>query len=282
MLSTAIIIFREMLEIALILGVVMAATRELKGRIRWILGGIAAGLAGAGVVAFSAEAIAGAMAGSGQEMFNAMILFTAALMIGWTLVWVRRHAREMTAHFRDVGKQVGEGRLPFYSLSMITGLAILREGSEMVMFIYAALATGQNVAFVVAGSLLGGVLGLIAGVMLYMGLIKMSARYMLNFTSWVLLLLVAGLTAHAAGYLTAAGYFETMSDPVWDTSWLLAESSLLGQTLHTLIGYTEQPSAIQLIFYVGTFVTLGWLSMRVGNPVKTAAGTGATTVGNPA
>jgi high-affinity iron transporter len=264
MLSTTIIIFREMLEIALILGVVLAATRGLEGRMRWILGGIGAGLAGAGVVAFSAEAIAGAMAGSGQEMFNAMILLTAAVMIGWTLVWVRRHAREMTAHFRDVGKKVGEGRLPFYSLSLITGLAILREGSEMVMFIYAALATGQSVASIVAGSALGGFLGLVAGVMLYFGLIKMSAKYMLNFTSWVLLLLVSGLAAHAAGYLSAAGYFETMSEPLWDTSWLLAESSLLGQTLHTLVGYTEQPSLIQLIFYVGTFGILGWLSMRIG------------------
>lgn len=268
MLSTTIIIFREMLEIALILGVVLAATRDLEGRMRWILGGIAAGLVGSGVVAFSAEAIANSMAGSGQEMFNAIILLTAVVMIGWTLVWVRRHAREMTAHFREVGKKVGEGRLPFYSLSLIVGLAILREGSEMVMFIYAALATGQSVASVVAGSALGGFLGLVAGVMLYLGLIKMSAKYMLNFTSWVLLLLVSGLAAHSAGYLTAAGYFETMSEPLWDTSWLLSEASLLGQTLHTLVGYIEQPTLIQVIFYVVTFISLGWLSMRIGNPTK--------------
>lgn len=282
MLSTTIIIFREMLEIALILGVVLAATRDLHGRMRWILGGIAAGLAGSGLVAFSAEAIANSMAGSGQEMFNAIILLTAVVMIGWTLVWVRRHAREMTAHFREVGKKVGEGRLPFYSLSVIVGLAILREGSEMVMFIYAALATGQSVASVVAGSALGGFLGLIAGIMLYLGLIKMSAKYMLNFTSWVLLLLVSGLAAHSAGYLTAAGYFETMSEPLWDTSWLLSEASLLGQTLHTLIGYIEQPTLIQVIFYVVTFVSLGWLSMRISAPAKAPVSTHTAAAGNPA
>ncbi len=127
MLSTAIVIFREALEIALIVGIILAATHGLQGRMKWILGGMAAGSAGAGLVACFAQTISAAASGMGQEFFNAMILFTAALFIGWTVLWMRSHGRAMTLHFKQVGHDVMAGKLPFYSLSLIIALAILRE-----------------------------------------------------------------------------------------------------------------------------------------------------------
>src|SRR5262245_23207004 len=97
MLSTAIIIFREMLEIAMILGVVLAATRGMAGRGLWVAGGFTAGCAGAGLVAAFVETISAALSGMGQEIFNASILLIAALFIGWTALWVRKNARTMTS-----------------------------------------------------------------------------------------------------------------------------------------------------------------------------------------
>jgi len=266
MFATAIIVFREALEIAMILGVVLAATRGLPGRTRWVMGGLIGGLLGAGLVAVFAESISAAMAGMGQEMFNAIILFTAALMIGWTVVWIRTHAREMTLHLRTVGYDVRDGKLPFYSLSLIVGLALLREGSEITLFIYGMLASGQPPSSIITGSLTGLVFGTVAGIMLYYGLIKLSARYMLSVTSWLLMLLVAGLTAQGAGYLSAAGYFSTLSAPVWDSSWLLSDTSLAGQALHSLIGYTAQPTMVELLFYFGALLGLLALMRLIAAP----------------
>jgi high-affinity iron transporter len=92
MFSTAIIIFRETIEIAMILSVIFAATRGLAGRMLWIAGGLAAGLACAGLVAAFAETISDSLSGLGQEFFNALILFAAAIVIGSTVVWMRTHA----------------------------------------------------------------------------------------------------------------------------------------------------------------------------------------------
>jgi high-affinity iron transporter len=75
-------------------------------------------------------------------------------------------------------------------------------------------------------------------------------------------LLVAGLSSQGAGYLCAAGYFTDLSAPLWNSSWLLSEDSILGKTLHSLIGYSAHPSAIELVFYLGTlFGLLGIITM---------------------
>jgi high-affinity iron transporter len=256
MLSTAIIIFRETLEIAMILSVVLAATIGLPRRGIWIATGFVGGLAGACMVALFASAISAFASGMGQELFNASVLFTAALIIGWTAIWMRTHARELVAELKAAGQGVREGNIPGFSLSLVIGLALLREGSEIVLFIYGMYLSHQTVASIAAGSAIGLAAGFVAGFLLYRGLIRMSARHMLNVTGWLLILLVAGLSAQGAGYLSAAGYFAGYSYTLWDTSWLLQEDGIMGKVLHSLIGYSERPTALQVSVYAATLAIL--------------------------
>ena len=180
-----------------------------------------------------------------------MILLTAAVVIGWTAVWMKTHARDMVNEMRQVGRDVMAGKLPGISLSIIIGLAILREGSEIALFIYGMFASGQDASSIVLGSAVGVTLGTIAGVALYMGLIKMSAKYMLRVTGWLLVLLVAGLSSQAAGFLSAAGFFPHFSKPLWNMSWLLSDDSITGKAFRSLIGYTARPTPVELLFYAG-------------------------------
>ena len=256
MLSTAIIIFRETLEIAMILGVVLAATQELRHRTRWIVMGLLAGGCGAGLIALFAESISASLEGVGQEIFNAAVLFAAATMIGCTVLWMRGHARAMGKHLKDVGQEVTAGKMPLYSLALITGLAMLREGSEIVLFVYSMLLSGQNHFSIIFGCITGLLAGVIVGTLMYYGLLKIPARHALKVTSWLLILLVAGLAAQGANFLSAAGYFSHFTNVLWDSSAYLSEDGILGKTLHTLVGYSARPTSIQLIFYIGTLAAL--------------------------
>jgi len=265
MLSSAVIVFREVFEIVLIVGIVLAATHDMPHRKKAIYFGFAGGLAGALLVALFIDSISAFAEGMGQEIFNALILFTAAAFIGWTLLWMARHAREMKESFMKVGQAVSEGKLPFMSLSLVIALAILREGSEIVLFTYGMLASGQSPVSIATGSLLGLVTGTALGILIYRGLVKLSTRYFFRVTSWLLVFLVAGMMSQAIGFLVAAGAFESLSFVVWDSSWMLGEGSVLGQTLKALIGYTARPTAIQLIIYtltLGSLITLINLSAR--------------------
>jgi len=183
-------------------------------------------------------------------------LFTAAAFIGWTVIWMKRHSHEMKGHFSTIGQSVSEGRLPFYSLSAIIALAILREGSEIALFTYGMLASGQPPSALILGSLIGLVSGAVLGSLLYLGLIRISTKYFFRITSALLILLVAGMMSQAIGFLTAAGAFENLSQTVWDTSWFISERGILGQSLKALIGYTAQPSLVQIIIYTLTLGTL--------------------------
>ncbi len=270
MLSTAVIIFREILEMSLIIGIVLAATRGLKGRMLWIAGGLVGGLTGAGLVALFTETISNLAEGVGQEIMNAAILFSAALVIGWTAIWMRKHFRDMTSHIRKVGENVTHGTMPLYSLSLVIGLAVLREGAEIVLFIYGMILSGQESRSIVGGGAIGLFCGILFGVLLYMGLLKMSAKYMFKVTNGLLILLVAGLAGQGASFLSAAGYFSDYSATLWDSSWLIADKSLLGQTLHGLIGYNAHPTEIQGIFFLGTLTFLisviGWMEYSKKHP----------------
>src|SRR5579862_3079044 len=265
MLATAIIVFREVLEAALIVGIVLAASEGVAGRGLWVGGGIAAGICGAAAVAAGADAIAAAVAGIGQEVFNATILLAAVGMLGWHNVWMSRHSRELTLAANRLGAAVRSGARPLWALAFAVGLAVLREGSEIVLFLYGIVAAGGSGPLAMAtGAGLGLAGGVAAGVGLYFGIVSIPLRHLFKVTGWLVLLLAAGLASQAAAFLMQANLLPALGANLWDTSFVLSDQSLAGRILHTLIGYTAQPAGIQLAFYLATLLVIGGLMRLVG------------------
>lgn len=259
MLASAIVVFREVLEAALIIGIVLAATRGVIGRGWWVSGGIAAGVIGAIITALFADHLAEAMEGIGQELFNAGVLFAAVIMLSWHNVWMSRHARSLAQEMKTAGGAVAGGERPLYSLAIVVGLAVLREGAEIVLFLYGMVAGSGAWSAMLAGSSVGFALGAVVGAALYLGLLRIPMRHLFTVTSWMILLLAAGMAAQGAKYLVQADVAPALGTAIWNTSAFLSEEGLLGQTLHTLIGYSAQPSGIQVLAYVATLITIGLL-----------------------
>jgi high-affinity iron transporter len=265
MLPTALIVFREVLEAALVVGIVLAASQGVPRRGIWVGAGVAVGVAGAALVAGFAEQIASALAGVGQELFNAAVLFTAVAMLGWHNVWMGRHGRELAVEAGDVGKLVRSGARPLYALAVAVGLAELREGSELVLFLYSIVAAnGTDAVSFGAGFAFGMAAGIGVGALLYFGLLRIPLKHLFTVTSWLILLLAAGMAAQGAAFLVQADVLPPLGNDVWDTSWLLSEHSIPGQVLHALVGYVSQPSGAQIVFYAATLLVIGGLMRWVG------------------
>lgn len=273
MLAALLLVFREVLEAALIVGIAAAATRGVAGRGRWIGAGLGLGLVGSVLVAIGAGAIAGSIGGTGQEWFNAAVLLAAVAMIGWHVIWMSRHARQLAADMKSMGSAVAQGRRPLTALLVVVTIAVLREGSEIVLFGYGLVAGGASVASLASGGALGLLSGVAVGLALYYGLLKIPMRYFFQATNGLLVLLAAGLAASAAGYLVQADVLPTLVDPLWDTSWLLTDDSMLGGVLKVLIGYSAQPSGIQMLFYAATVLVLlaGMRVFRFSSPPVASA-----------
>jgi len=272
MLGSGIIVFREVLEAALVIGIVMAGSKGVAGRGLWVGGGVIVGVLAAGIVALFAGTIAAAAAGAGQELFNATVLFVAVVMLGWHCVWMGRHGRDIARHMSEVSRAVAAGSRPLYALGVVVGVAVVREGSEVVLFLY-GIATGGGIGAFALG--LGGILGLVAGagvgLILYFGLLRIPTRYLFAVTTWMIVFLAAGMAAQGAGFLVQADLLPALGRGVWDTSWLLSERSILGKVLHTLIGYDARPSGIQLLFYAATLAIIGSLTYMYGRQSSPAA-----------
>jgi high-affinity iron transporter len=262
MLGALIIVFREVLEAGLIVGIVMAATQNVAARGRWILIGLGTGVLGAAVVAGFAGAISETFAGAGQELFNAGVLAIAVVMLMWHNAWMARHGREMAAELRDVGHAVSEGAKPLTALAIVIGLAVLREGSEVVLFLYGIAASGTSGTALLIGGILGIAAGAVFTALTYFGLLAIPSRYIFSVTSWLIALLAAGMAAQSVQFLNNGGMVVVLDRTVWDTSWILSEGSLLGRLLHTLIGYTERPTEMQLLAYIGTLLAM-FVLMRI-------------------
>ncbi len=270
MLATIIIVFREVLEAALVVSIVLAATRGVFRRGLWVSAGVLGGLLGATAVAWSAESIAAAAAGVGQEIFNAAVLFIAVIMLGWHNVWMSRHGRELASNLKSVGAAVRGGARPMHVLAAVVGMAVLREGSELVLFLYgvAASASGDT-SGMLAGTLVGIGAGATVGAALYLGLLRIPGARLFAVTGWMILLLAAGMAAQGAAFLVQADILPALGESVWDTTALVSDDGVLGRVLHALIGYTARPYGIQLLFYA---VTLGGILalMKIVNGARRA------------
>jgi high-affinity iron transporter len=253
----------------LIVGIVLAATTGVPGRERAVGAGVVAGVLGACMVAGFAGELANLFQGSGQEFFNAGILLLAVAMLTWHNVWMASHGREMARELKAAGHQVKTGERTLTALSIVVGVAVLREGSEVVLFLYGIAAQGGTTA---AGMIAGGSLGLAGGALvsalMYFGLLKVPAGKLFQVTSWLITLLAAGMAAQAVLLLQNGGLLEIFTGTVWDTSWLISDDSITGKLLHTLVGYSQAPNGAQLIAYGATIVVILVLMRLVNAPVS--------------
>ena len=271
MFAAAVIVFREVLEAALIVSIVLGASRGVATRGRWVAAGIVAGIVGACAIAFFAGAIARSLSYAGQPLINAGILLAAVLTLSWHNIWMAGHGRTLAVQVRALGHDVQAGSRPLTVLMVITLTAVMREGSELVLFLWAIAADGVTRLGVLSGSIMGLLGGSLVGVLLYRGLLFIPLRHFFVVTSGLILLLTAGLASEAAGFLNQAGLVPALGQGLWNSSTVLSEESVPGRLLHILVGYTARPSGIELVFYFTTLIAVYTLMRIVGRTTRKAS-----------
>ncbi|HEY7852604.1 MAG TPA: FTR1 family protein [Caulobacteraceae bacterium] len=273
MLAAALIVFREVLEAGLIVGIVLAATEGIVRRGLWVAGGIAAGVLGAGLVAVFAEQLSTAFAGGGQDLFNAAILIAAVIMLGWHTIWMARHAQAMTADMKALGGAVVSGERTLFAMAVVVAVAILREGSEVVLFLFGIAASGgEQPAQLILGGLAGVALGAGCAFLLYRGLLAIPTGRLFSVTNLLVALLAAGMAGQAAALLAKANIIPAFGDQLWDTSGILRDDGLIGRALHAMVGYSDRPAGVQVGAYLGILAALIGLGRLAGKPGRATVG----------
>jgi high-affinity iron transporter len=199
------------------------------------------------------------------------VLILAVAMLAWHNIWMARHGREMAQEMYAVGHSVSAGTKPPSALAIVVAVAVLREGSEVVLFLYAIIVSNNETGWSIA---VGGFLGLIAGALLsaltYVGLIQIPVRCLFQVTSALIALMAAGMATQAVAFLAQADIATALGTRIWDTSRFVTDDSIFGRVLHTLFGYTDRPTELQFVVYLATLAAIFGL-MRAFAPSRPSA-----------
>jgi len=277
MIGALIIVLREVIEAGLIVGIVLAVTKGIPGRMKYILGGLIGGLIGASLIAIFASEISDALEGYGQEILNAGVLALAAVMLTWHNVWMAKHGREMSDQLHQIGDAIRTGSQSLMALAIVVGVAVLREGAEVVLFLYGVVVqSGVSGLGVLTGGLLGLALGVGISFVTFVGLANIPLRYLFRVTGILIAFVAAGMASQSAAFLQKAGLINTLDRVAWDTTSVLPETSMIGRVFQTLLGYSDQPTQLQLLVYIATLVIIFSLMRMMAPPPKKPVQTLAT------
>lgn len=238
LLNSVIIILREVLEAALLLSVLLAMSRFMELRTRWFYGSLAVGILGSVLYGNNLATISNAFDGTGQELLNAglqIVIYLLLLVIAALMV---------ANHY------LSAYRLPQLQCAMLlaVALAVLREGSEIYVYLSAFRYQPEAFPGVMTGALLGTGIGFSVGALTYYLLLGLPRRYTLVVSCVLLTLVAAGMTSQATQLLIQADWLPAQA-PLWDTSELLPEGSLAGQLLYALVSYEASPTPIEVVIY---------------------------------
>jgi high-affinity iron transporter len=273
MLAAALITFREGLEAALIIGIVLAVLRRA-GRPEWraaVWWGVAAAVALSLVLGLALNAVGAEMQGRAEEIFEGAAVLLAAVFLTWMIFWMQTQGRQIKQRLEDDTKQaLSTGRRG--NLFGLAFLAVAREGFETVLFL-SAVAFSDSGAVALAGGLVGLAAAMAVGWLLFVASTRLDVSRFFQVTGLLLVVVAAGLVAHGVHEFQEAGLLPVVVEHVWDINPFLDERSNVGSLLNALFGYNGNPSLIEVVSYVTFYSIVGaalWRRRRRLSAVEVA------------
>lgn len=257
LLTSVILVLREVLEAALLLSILLAMSHYLALKTRWIYVALATGIVGSAVYGQYLGAVSELFDGMGQELFNALMQFAIyglLLLTGALLVLNRTGTPRCVLLLQ-------------WAMVLAVALAALREGAEIYIYLNAFRQQSDLLQSALLGALIGGGIGFSIGALMYYLLLGLPHRHRLICALVLLTLVAAGLCLQATQLLEQADWLPAQQ-PLWDTSTLLPESSLLGQLLYALLGYEATPTPVSMFAYgcglilMATLLSVVWVKTR--------------------
>src|SRR5512140_2506989 len=258
-LGALLLSLREGVEMALIVGIVLAYLGKIGARAaqRWVWAGV-------GVAALVSLAFLGILnaldrdfAGATEQLFEGSTMLLAAAFLTWMILWMARNSRSLRGELqREVTAALDRGGAA-WGLFLLVFFAVVREGVELALLLFAAPGDGK-----LLGTIIGLAFAVGVGVLIYAFGRRIDLRSFFRVTTILLVLFAAGLVSHAAHELVEAGLLEAIEGPaLWSTAGVLPQDSGLGAILRALFGYSDQPHVIEVVAYVA-YLAVVWLLSR--------------------
>lgn len=247
--SSFVIVFRESLEAALVVGIILAFLARIRARafVKHVLSGTVSALAASGGIAFIFERTVGSFEGRAAEIFEGLVALTASGILTYMIFWMHRQASQMRTHMEAELRAV-VNRKDLWALWGMAFFAVLREGAETILFLKAAALQAGG-----AVSVLGGISGFFLAVSLVFAVFwlgrKIPLKPFFQSTGFLLTLMAAGLLGYGIHELEEAGWLPAVRESVWNLNGVVNEKEGIGAFLKAIFGYNGNPSLLETVSY---------------------------------
>lgn len=276
------IVWRESVEALLVVGILytwLRATPEGKRGLPYLWGGVAAGLALAVALALVLLGVSSWLSDEGQEWFQAIMSLAACALVVQMVVWMKTHGRTLKGELES-GARTSVANDNWWGLLVLVAIAVAREGSETVVFLYGTVSAGEggsDMLMLAVAGVAGFAVALLTFWLLQLGGKLITWRRFFFVTEILLLLLAGSLLVGGLDHLISLDVLPTLVDPVWDSSWLLSDSTGVGKVLADFAGYRALPALTSVLLWVAYWIIV-WALLRWagGRPAPVAAARGAS------
>lgn len=263
---------REGVEAALIVGIVLAylaktGNRRHFGKIWLGTGGAIALSLIVGVLLF---VTIGGFEEPYEQIFEGIAMLLAASVVTWMLFWMRRQAASVRGELQErVDRVLTEGTA--WGLTVLAFTAVIREGIETSLFLVGQVTAASERSSagsisVLLGALIGIVIAVAIGWLIYTGSRRINIRTFFRWTGIALIFIAAGLLSHAVHEFIEVGFITIGTQTAFDISGVLSHEEGIGQFLRALLGYTSRPEIITLVVYVAYIAIVLWMYLRPVTP----------------
>ncbi|QVQ24132.1 FTR1 family iron permease [Achromobacter deleyi] len=276
------IVWRESVEALLVVGILytwLRATPEGKRGLPYLWGGVAAGLGLAVALALVLLGVSSWLSDEGQEWFQAIMSLAACALVVQMVVWMKKHGRTLKGELES-GARSSVANDNWWGLLVLVAIAVAREGSETVVFLYGTVSAGEggsDMMMLALAGVAGFAVALLTFWLLQLGGKLITWRRFFRVTEILLLLLAGSLLVGGLDHLISLDVLPTIVDPVWDSSWLLSDSTGFGKVLADFAGYRALPALISVLLWVAYWIVV-WALLRWvgGKPAPVPAARGAS------
>jgi len=275
-LSSFLITSRETLEAALVVGIVLAYLNRTNNEQykKTVYYGIFAGIVLSIFSAFLFNIFAGGFEGRAEELFEGFTMLFAAVLLTTMILWMMRQRKHLSRNIeKKVAAHIEMDKAFSYGIFLLIVIAVLREGVETVIFLY-ALNLSSGISFI--GGVLGVITAIAIGWLFFIGTRKINLKKFFSISSIFLILIAAGLVAHGIHELEEANILNPIIEHVWDINPvaplasqgiypLMHEKGAVGSFFVGLFGYNGNPSLLEVLFYAAYLIGIFYLYWRIGS-----------------
>jgi high-affinity iron transporter len=273
MLATLVIFLREGVEASMIIAILLAYLNRIGRRehFRDVFIGVGAALilatAGGAVAYATIRSYDGSRV---QTIFETVTYLVAATVLTYMTFWMRRHARSLSKELRARAEAALDGRAR-WGLGLLAFQAVGREGLETVVFTLAIIFS-TSTASALSGAVIGLAGALVIAFVIYRLGHKLNLARFFTVIGVLLMVFAAGLLADSVQNMQELGWLPVLDAPMWHSARLLSEDSSLGDVLHSFFGYSDAPTPLQLLVYVGYLAIVILLFLGLRTRTRTTAG----------